>query len=211
MMDEGVQTNLPDPPSMFDFFRSMKISTGVYRQLSSLYVPTPTIRRILAEALRELEDHIKLQFYNALSYRPSTRHAADFIFETWFHSFFIAKKRIACKWVVQGSGGDAIMQFPTAPVATDLLPAIKDASASATPPYYWIPSKTNFPGIDSALVLEGRIFAFQVTLGSDHISPTAGLYCLRKMLPPNSENLPWRMMFMGPKENRVKQVTALGW
>lgn len=92
MMDEGVQTNLPDPPSMFDFFRSMKISTGVYRQLSSLYVPTPTIRRILAEALRELEDHIKLQFYNALSYRPSTRHAADFIFETWFHSFFIAKR-----------------------------------------------------------------------------------------------------------------------
>ena len=206
MMDEAVQTSLPDdPPSMFYFFRPMKISTGIHRQLSTLYVPTQTIRRILAEALREKDNHIKLRFYNALSYHPSTRHAAGFIFETWFHSFCIAGKSIACKWVVQGPG-DAIIQIPTTPDAPDLLPATKDAPGSATPPYYWIPSKTNFPGIDSALVLEGEIFAFQVTLGSNHKSPIDGLLCLRKMLPANLKVLPWRMVFVGPDEERIKGV-----
>ena len=206
MMDQGVRISLPDdPPSMFYFFRPREIPTGVHRRLSSLYVPTQTIRRILAEALREKDNHIKLQFYNALSYHPSTRHAAGFIFETWFHSFFIAKKSIACKWVVQGSG-DAIIQFPTTPVAADLLPTIKDALASATPPYYWIPSKINFPGIDSALVLEGGIFAFQVTLGSNHKSPIDSLQRLRKMLPANLKVLPWRMVFVGSDEERIKGV-----
>jgi hypothetical protein len=207
MMDNGVQTNLPDddPPSMFYFFRPMNMSTGIYRQLPSLYVPTRTIRRILAEALREQDDPIKRQFYDALSCHPSTRRAANVIFETWFHSFFIAKKRIACTWVVQGSG-DAIIQFPTTPVATDRLPALKDAPASATPPYYWIPSKTGFPGIDSAFVLEGGIVAFQVTLGSDHTSPIVGLERLRKMLPAHLKDLPWGVVFVGPQEKRVKDV-----
>jgi hypothetical protein len=206
MLNEGMQINLPEnPPTMFYFLRPMKISTGIYRQLSSLYVPTQTIRRILAEALREQDDHIKLQFYDALSIHPGTRHAADSIFEAWFHSFLIAKKRVACTWVMPGSG-NAMIQFPAALVATDLLPATKDAPASATPPYYWIPSKTDFPGIASVLVLEGGIVAFQVTLRSDHRSPMAGLEGLRKMLPANPKNLPWRVVFVGPTENRIKPV-----
>ena len=211
MIDQGVQGDLPDDaPSTFFFVRPMKISTGTHRRRLSVYVPTQTIRRILAEALQRQLNHIKLEFYNALSYHSSTRHAAGFIFEAWFHSFVVARKSIACKWVVQpeGVGEGHVTIFPTAPVATDLLLAIKDAPASATPPYYWIPSKTNFPGIDSALVLEGEIFAFQVILGSKHTSPIAGLQDLRKMLPANLKDLPWRMVFVGPVEERVKQVAG---
>jgi len=210
MLDQAVQGNLPDnAPSMFFFVQPMKTSTGTRRQRPSAYVPTPTIRRILAEALGEQGDHIKLQFYNALSYHPNTRQAAGFIFETWFHSFVIAKKSIVCKWVAQPEGsGHVTIQLPTTPVAIDLLPAIKDAPA--TPPYYWIPSKSNFPGIDSALVLEGGIFAFRVTLKAKHKSPILGLRRLRNMLPANLKDLPWRMVFVGPKEGPAKKV-AMRW
>jgi len=209
MIDRGPQLDVPnDPPSQFYFLRPKKTPTGaISRKRSYISVPTPTIRCILAEALQGQDNLVKLQFYNALSHHPNTRQAAGFIFESWFHSFFIVKKKINCQWVVGGSVG-AIVRFPTTSTTAGvhLIPATKNAPKSAKPPYYWIPSKTNFPGIDSALVLKHEIFVFQVTVSSAHTSPIDGLQCLREMLPRNLKNLPWRMVFVGPEEGPIQTV-----
>ena len=209
IMEQGPRLDLPNnAPSRFYFLRPMRTPTGaISRGHSCLAVPTQTIRYILAKALKREDNLVRLQFYNALSYHPNTRSAAGFIFESWFHSFFITKKTIDCRWVAQGSG-NAIVQFPTASTTESMafIPSTQSAPGSAPPPYYWILSKTNFRDIDSALVLEDEIFVFQMTISSTHRSPIEGLRCLQKMLPPEMRDLPWRVVFVGPNEGPIKAV-----
>jgi len=209
IMDRGPRLDLPDDAlSRFYFLRPKRTPTGAIScWVSCLVVPTQTIRYILAKALKREDNLVRLQFFTALSHHPNTRSAAGFIFESWFHSFFITKKTIDCRWVAQGSG-NAIVQFPTASATEGmaLIPSTQSAPGSAPPPYYWIPSKTNFRGINSALVLEHEIFVFQMTMSSTHRSPVEGLRCLREMLPPEMRDLPWRVVFVGPNEGPIKAV-----
>ncbi|KAI9573181.1 hypothetical protein HD554DRAFT_2310957 [Boletus coccyginus] len=193
MIDGGSQFNFPDnPPSSFYFLRPMKTDTGaVSRVRGSIHVPTRALCRLLAEALQDQDNHVKLQFYNALSYHGNTR-----------------KRRMDCHWVVPGSGDDADPSTLSMPAHAKLIPPTKTAPGSAIPPYYWIAYKPNFAGIDSVLVLEDRIFAFQMTLSSDHRSPIPGLRDLRKLLPHDRKDIPWRVVFVGPEEGPIETVAA---
>jgi hypothetical protein len=207
MMDEGILCNLPDdPPTLYYVIRPTKIDTGALdRRFSYVDVPTRTLCRILAEALKGQSGVVKLQFYDTLRRHPKTRQLAGVIFESWFHSFFIERKRLHYR-VVRGSG-DEVLQCPT---TTHLIPVTRDAPMSAAPPYYWIPSETDFQGIHSALVLEKEIVAFQVSLWSDRTSPIGGLECLRRTLPHDVGARPWRVVFVGPDEARIRGV-AQSW
>lgn len=73
------------------------------------------------------------------------------------------------------------------------------------PPCYW-PAPVNFPGIDSVLVLEEDIFLFQLTTRAGHRSPIEGLKQLQKLLPSSLTKVPWRVVFIGADENRIKKV-----
>ncbi|KAI9572491.1 hypothetical protein HD554DRAFT_2168146 [Boletus coccyginus] len=206
VIDGGLWYFPDDPPSSFYFLQPMKTPMGtIDRVRASIYVPTQTLCRLLAEALQAQDNHVRLQFYNALSYDPGTRQAAYFIFESWFHSFFVAKRKIDCHWVVQGSGDGANPSTLSMPAHADLIPATKTAPASAAPPYYCIPFKTKFAGIDSALVLNDAIFAFQMTL-REHRSPINGLRDLQQTLPHDLKDLPWRVVFVGPEEGLLEAV-----
>ena len=91
--------------------------------------------------------------------------------------------------------------------ATAPAPTTKKALKVANPPYYYgFPPNGNFPGIDGALVLKDRIFAFQVTISSSHKSPITGLESLSKMLPPKLKKLPWRVVFVGAETDRIRPV-----
>jgi len=92
------------------------------------------------------------------------------------------------------------------PAHANFIPATKTGPESAIPPYYWILFKSKFVGINSALVLEDGIFAFQMTLGSNHGSPIDGLRDLRKRLPHDLKDLPWRVVFVGPEEGPIEAV-----
>ncbi|KAI9462208.1 hypothetical protein HD554DRAFT_2289333 [Boletus coccyginus] len=213
MLDQGRRLDLPDDaPSQFYFLRPMgSPARAISREFSCVIVPTQTIRCILAEALKAEDNLTRLRFYNALTHHPNTHQVAGFIFESWFHSFFVVHKMIDCQWVVQGHD-NTIIQFPTTSTTAgmDLIPATKNAPKSATPPYYWIPSKTNFPGIDSALVLKDEIFVFQVIMSSVHTTPINGLQYFQEMLPHDLKNVHWRVVFVGPEEGPIKTV-AKNW
>lgn len=115
-----------------------------------------------------------MQFYKTLSQRAETRQAASFIYGSWFHSFVSAGSKIRCNWVAQRSDDD-VSQLPTTLRGTTILiPTIRDALMSRTP-CYWLAPNIKFSGIDSALVLENEVFAFQVTVRADRRSPIEGL------------------------------------
>ena len=82
----------------------------------------------------------------------------------------------------------------------------KGTEGCKPPLLLWVPPNGNFPGIDSALVLKDRIFAFQVTISSSHKSPITGLESLSKMLPPKLKKLPWRVVFVGAETDRIRPV-----
>ena len=80
----------------------------------------------------------------------------------------------------------------------------------APPPYFWIAPK-GFLGIDSALVLEKKIYAFQVTLSHKHKPPTKGMKILRDHLPGELKNLPWNVVFVGDSDSPIREVaTSVG-
>ncbi|KAI9572496.1 hypothetical protein HD554DRAFT_1546856 [Boletus coccyginus] len=211
MIDGGSQFDFPDdPPSSFYFLRPMNNMGTIDRTRASIYVPTQTLCCLLAEALQDQNNHVELQFYHALSCNGGTRQAAGSIFETWFHRFLVTKRKIYCHWLAQDPGDDADLCTLSMPTHTSLIPGTKAAPQSAIPPYYWAPLQTNFAGIDSALVLEDKIFVFQMTLSANHRSPIKGLRDLRKLLPYDLKDLPWRVVFVGPEEGPIEAV-AKSW
>lgn len=204
MMDGGVSLDFPDALSPFYFLRPMKLDGNLYHKLGCMSVPTQALRALLAEGLQKQRNVTKLEFYHTLSQVPETRQTARFIYESWFHSFVCAGKKIQCEWLAQGSDDD-VAQLPIKLVGV-LLPTTRDAATARTPPFYWLPPHANFPGIDSALVLDDEIFVFQVTISTEHNSPIKGLQKLRNLLPNDLKNLPWRVVFVGAENLRIKQV-----
>ena len=74
------------------------------------------------------------------------------------------------------------------------------------PLYYWVAPR-DFTGIDSALILAEEIYAFQVTIGKSHGPPMAGMEILRGYLPTGLRGNPWRVVFIGDHNNRIRRVT----
>jgi len=203
ILEKGVQCDLPDTaPSSFYFIRPYR--KDLRDEKPCVVVPTRTLCCFLAEGLQQEDDAIKLQFFKALSQPAETRQAAGYIFESWFHSFFTTEhKEIQCEWIASGGQDGSKQKLPS---ATAVISATQAAPSSWTPPFYWVPPARNFPGIDSALVLENEIYAIQVTIAKTRSgsSPADGLTELRKLLPNNLKNLSWKLVFVGTDQDRVE-------
>ena len=76
---------------------------------------------------------------------------------------------------------------------------------TARPPYYWVAPR-GFKGINSALVLAKEIYAFQVTIGMSHRPPMAGMEILQGYLPTDLRENPWRVVFIGDNDSRIRKV-----
>lgn len=208
MMSGVTDFNLSDDaPESFYFIRPRKTDTGeIDRTLAYVCVPTPTLRHYLAEVLCKQSNAIRLHFYTALSQRAVTHPAAGYIYENWFHSFFSSGNPITCQWIknrrVTRSQLPTKVQGPPNIVSSTI-----DTLKKQRPPYYW-PAPPNFPGIDSAFVLEKQIFFFQVMIGTRHKSPIDSLRKARDCLPYDLRMVPWSVVFVSPEENRIEMVAA---
>jgi hypothetical protein len=200
MLARAAEYMIPDDALLaFYFFCPLVAANGINREYSHIHVPTPTLRRLLGEALQGQCN--SLEFFNALSQREETRQAAGLIYKSWFHSYFSAAKTIRCHWLQpEDSGGTTML-----PGTSTLLPMTKIPPKSGTPPFYWVAPK-KFPGIDSALVLEHAIYAFQITISSEHKSPIKGLQTLRNNLPDHLRDIPWHVVFVGHAKTAIKPV-----
>ncbi|KAF8548541.1 hypothetical protein OG21DRAFT_1500960 [Imleria badia] len=190
-----------DAPSQFYFCRPYNdAETGMQRTLFGASVPTRTLRRLLGEALQKQDNLLKLDFFRALRQPPSTRQAAGYIYENWFHAYFSAGKPIECHWL-QGLNGVSLLSL----TGMKLIEGNWGAVEVEDPPYYWV-APVNFPGIDCALILPEAICVFQVTISTSHRSPEGGMKKLGTHLPADLKNLPWRVVFIGDHDNAIKSV-----
>lgn len=187
-----------ESPSQIFFCRPWIAEYRINRKLSRATVPTRTIRRLLGEALQARTNYEKLVFFNAFRQSSETSQAAGIIFENWFHSFIFAGRTIQCHWV-QGTGEISVEGQST------LVPTNWSAVKLWDPPYLWVAPR-NFEGIDSVLVLEEKIYAFQVTISSRHKSPTEGMKKFQENLPTALKKLPWSVVFVGDSEHLISNV-----
>ncbi|KAF8133880.1 hypothetical protein EV363DRAFT_1324837, partial [Boletus edulis] len=193
-----------DAQSQFYFCRPADYDTSrIKRTRTCATVPTRTICHILGRALQELSNSIKLEFFTALSQPSDTRQAAGFIYQSWFNVFFsTANKFIYCHWLHKPGEITKLCGVPTL-VST----SAKDLKARTELPYYWA-ANTSYEGIDGALISEDAIFAFQITLSSEHSSPQGGVRKLRKELPVELRDLPWHVVFVGNVKSLIKAAAS---
>ena len=200
MISSTVEMNVVvEALSKFYFCRPKKTRTRIVRAHACAEVPTPTLRRLLGEALQRQDNTIKLDFFCALRQSSETRSTAGYIYESWFHVYLSAAKTIQCHWIQGLDGVSSLTGTST------LINATWAAIKVAEPPYYWVAPK-NFPGVDSALVLDNAIYAFQVTISSRHKTPLDGLRTLREHLPAKLKNVSWKVVFVGDNDSAIAAV-----
>ncbi|KAH0826457.1 hypothetical protein J3R83DRAFT_5456 [Lanmaoa asiatica] len=191
-------------PSLILFTLPRKDGTGyIDRWLPPrACVPTPTLVNALGTALQKQSLGTKVAFFQVMEAHRGTRRDGGNIYKRWLHPFFLSGQTIQPHWHAKSSSLPVIME-----TTKTAVPSTQGALRNAQPPFYWIAPTANFPGIDSALVTEHEIFAIQVTIAFDHPSPQTGLDKLRDLLPRKLKNLEWRMLYVGPKETQIAEVS----
>ncbi|KAH0839357.1 hypothetical protein J3R83DRAFT_40 [Lanmaoa asiatica] len=191
-------------PSLIFFALPKKDDAGhINRRLPPLAcVPTPTLVNALAKALQRQNLDTRVAFFQIMEAHPGTRRDGGNIYKKWLHPFFLGGRTIKPHWHVESNSLPATIE-----TTKTALPSTKGALRNTQPPFYWIAPTVNFPGIDSVLVTENEIFAIQVTIAFDHPSPQEGLDKPRDLLPQALKKLEWRMLYVGPEETQITEVS----
>ncbi|KAG9310264.1 hypothetical protein JVU11DRAFT_9382 [Chiua virens] len=217
MAMEDTLTMPADLPSPFFFLRPLSLGKGeISRCEFEVHVGTKTLWEFLGRALQVSEDQSKLSFYKILSQHSQTCTSAGNIFESWFHSFVVARKSVSCNWLKDFNVDLKLpktWQLPDgAPNHRYLITGPLKNLESASPPYYWV-TPDNYPGIDGFLVLNNWICAFQATISSKHRSPEKGIMKpeitkIRQKVQAKLQlkHIPFGIIFVGPKEDEIKGV-----
>ncbi|KAF8551146.1 hypothetical protein OG21DRAFT_1487211 [Imleria badia] len=198
MLVNAEPLNLPD--NVFYFIRPENTPGGTdHMMLPCVSVPTQTLRSLLAEALKRETRAIKLDFFRALSRPEGTHQIARDIYKSWLHSFLSSQgMKMQCEWLLTSGSTRESTRTQNLQGTTAVISTTQDASAAWTPPFYWVPTTPNFPGIDSALISKKEIVAIRVVITDRHRSPPEmGLVELSNLLPGNLKSLSWKLLFVG--------------
>ncbi|KAF9225003.1 hypothetical protein BS17DRAFT_827727 [Gyrodon lividus] len=178
------QLNIENTGPSCIFIKPRQDSNGcIYRRQPIVYVPTPRIVDILATTLRHHDAHVKTSFFTIMESHSTTCGSAGAIYECWFNSLFCSGESIEYRW--HGENIPHTLQLPIRLACTN------DELKNTALPFYWIPSNTNFPGIDG------------VTLAYDHPTP----HQLQALLPEAKKALRWKVLFVGPNEAQVLKAS----
>lgn len=199
----------PGPSSIFFIRPSRPEWNGgkINRLQPIIYIPTMHIVDILGKAVGQHSQSVKIAFFNIMETYSPTRSAGGIIFESWCHSLFTSGESIEIEWHSCDAVAELEDTLPSTLETAIEFVSTKDALQKKTPSFYWIPSRTNFPGIDGALFTEHEVYAIQATLATSHPSPQPGLYELLKLIP-KAKNLHWRVLFIGFSKEQASAVSA---
>jgi hypothetical protein len=134
------------------------------------FIPTPHLLAIFERERLTKTRKEALELFYALSSHSLTRGTAGWLHEKAMHNR-----------LVMGTEGLSIFQDgkerlmrPSNNLLTGTLAGLKEAEPNSS--FYWIPTATNFPGVDSVLGdTDGHVYTIQATIGDDHVSPDDGI------------------------------------
>jgi len=187
--DDTVQT----VGSTVFFLRRRKLDKEQFdynKDVIKVFIPTPRLISIFEEQRCKAGNHRALELFQALSSHALTRTATG-----WRHEMEVHRRLCTDGAALHISRSDVTMEILP---STNLLPGtvsgLKQVSQGDT--FYWMPSSSNFPGVDSVLGSmvdnELAIFTIQATIANDHTSPAEGITKVwRNFLPKIRAGCTW--------------------
>ncbi|RPD72557.1 hypothetical protein L226DRAFT_490073 [Lentinus tigrinus ALCF2SS1-7] len=171
--------------------------------LSIPYIPTPFLTRIFnSERVQQTNDKA-LELFNSLSTHAFTRSSSAWHFERCMHAYLCGNSQPLSIFFAQHSS----TMTPSQQLLVGTASAL--ARCSMYPAFYWLPSASNFPGIDGVLADSANVYAVQATISDDHRSPADGLRKLwtkfdRKIRQARA----WHVVFVAPSEDLARGLAA---
>jgi hypothetical protein len=188
-----------------DFGSDATLSSLVYirpesnenRDLIMIFIPTAFLigeLTFVATYLNHLELH---KLFSQLTMHPNTRTAAGWLYENFVHARLTTPGEVQA---IDNMGKESVIQT-TNKFVLGLISILRKAS----PPLYWRPSQSHFPGIDAVLHTDTETWAIQTTIGNRHGTAEKGLEQILGVLGDKVKRK-IRLLIVGPDARRVQSV-----
>lgn len=167
-------------------------------------IPTPYLSEVFNSVRRSLANEKALQLFQALSLHSVTRPAAAWGFEKRVH--------------VHLSSNSPPLSIFNQHQTSEMVPSQRLLAGTAGaltrcrefPSFYWLPSTSDFPGVDGVLADHVNVYAVQVTTADEHDSPVEGLRKVWTMFDREvRDNRVWHVVFVTNSEKLASRHAAM--
>ncbi|KAI1787266.1 hypothetical protein LXA43DRAFT_716530 [Ganoderma leucocontextum] len=149
--------------------RHTKTSAVLASSISVSYIPTPYLADIFSTHRHQLPKAVAVAFVNLLTAHVVTKTTGGWLLEQDMHASLCF--RSVPLNIFRGHDSRSIK--PARRLLAGTVNAL--ANVEAYPSFYWVPSTSNFTGIDGVLADSKNVYAIQATTVDDHDSPLDGL------------------------------------
>lgn len=157
---------------------------GVISGECQLFIPTPYLWDIFETARKALKNHDSLKLFFLLSSHALTRSAAGWNLEMRMHERMCSGG--APIDLIPASGRGELSITPSTNLVPGTLAGLNQPKGAS---FYWMPSVSNFPGIDAVLGdTDGNIFTVQCSIAKDHSAPNDGILKATQSIPSAIRN-----------------------
>lgn len=177
-------------------------------------VPTEHLNEKLASASERATKIQAIELYSILSSNAYTKSSEGWMFEKRVHSAVahsgvpLQMKRKRHILNVRVSDSRTLpTSFPqiTAGTHKGLVEAVDNTPREL----YWIPSRQNFPGLDSVLIIGSDLYALQITVASEHKSPINGVTLIYQILTAQqSKKFNWHFVIIVKNQHVASTYTS---
>ncbi|KAI0682626.1 hypothetical protein C8Q76DRAFT_322288 [Earliella scabrosa] len=136
---------------------------------SFYHIPTPHLSEIFHSARQSMDNEKALQLFNMLASHALTRDGPAWNLEKRMHAYLCSNSQPLTIFNAQ----QTLKMAPSQRLLAGTAGAL--ARCSEFPTFYWLPSSSNFPGIDGVLSDRDNVYAVQATIADEHRSPVKGL------------------------------------
>ncbi|KAI0687935.1 hypothetical protein C8T65DRAFT_530892, partial [Cerioporus squamosus] len=159
-------------PILFTFpYRKLDPDTSqVVSSVNMIYrIPTIHLSDIFNSARGSIANAEALQLFHTLSFHALTRAGPAWQIEKKVHAHLSSNSQPLDIF----RGSDSSMMAPSQRLLVGTAGALERSSEFSS--FYWLPSASNFPGIDGVLADRDNVHAVQTTIADEHNSPKEGL------------------------------------
>ena len=136
---------------------------------SFYHIPTPHLSEIFHSARQSMDNEKALQLFNMLASHALTRDGPAWNLEKRMHAYLCSNSQPLTIFNAQ----QTLKMAPSQRLLAGTAGAL--ARCSEFPTFYWLPSSSNFPGIDGVLSDRDNVYAVQATIADEHGSPVKAL------------------------------------
>ncbi|TFK82894.1 hypothetical protein K466DRAFT_529784 [Polyporus arcularius HHB13444] len=179
-------------------------TSRVARSVRSIYhIPTTYLSEIFNSVRQSLAYEKALQLFQALSLHSLTRPAAAWKFEKSVH--------------VHLSSNSPPLSIFNRHQMSEMVPsqqllagtAAALARCSEFSSFYWLPSASNFPGVDGVLANRRNIYAVQANIADEYNSPEQGLQKVWAMFDQEvRDQRVWHVVFVADSKTLASRYVA---